>query len=83
MLQLSAFNELKRIKITEYIPKWRYDEENGKCNTDSIPYENDFEDIDDIEENPFSDFDISKALNSSGIIFITFNGFCPLINIRH
>ena len=38
-----------------------YDEENGKCNTDSIPYENDFEDIDDIEENPFSDFDISKA----------------------
>ena len=59
--ELSAFNELKRIKITEYIPKWRYDEENGKCNTDSIPYENDFEDIDDIEENPFSDFDISKA----------------------
>ena len=49
------------LKITEYIPKWRYDEENGKCNTDSIPYENDFEDIDDIEENPFSDFDISKA----------------------
>ena len=30
--ELSAFNELKRIKITEYIPKWRYDEENGKCN---------------------------------------------------
>ena len=47
--ELSAFNELKRIKITEYNPKWRYDEEN------------DFEDIDDIEENPFSDFDISKA----------------------
>ena len=59
--ELSAFNELKRIKITEYIPKWRYDEENGKCNTDSIPYENDFENIDDIEENPFIDFDISKA----------------------
>ena len=38
-----------------------YDEENGKCNTDSIPYENDFEDIDDIEKNPFNDFDISKA----------------------
>lgn len=29
--ELSAFNELKRIKITEYIPKWRYDEENGKA----------------------------------------------------
>ena len=35
--ELSEFHKLKRTRITEYVPKWRYDEEH----------------IDDVEESPF------------------------------
>ena len=51
--ELSEFHKLKRTRITEYVPKWRYDEEHGTSDTDSILYEDKFTDIEDTEENPF------------------------------
>ncbi len=59
--ELSDFHKLKRTRVTEYIPKWRYNEENGISETDNIPYSNDFTDIDNNEENPFDEFDLSKV----------------------
>ncbi|MCI8404431.1 MAG: type IV secretory system conjugative DNA transfer family protein [Clostridia bacterium] len=51
--ELSEFHNLKRTRITEYIPKWRYDEEHAMSDTDNIPYEDEFIDIEDVEKKPF------------------------------
>lgn len=59
--ELSEFHKLKRTKITEYVPKWRYDEEHGISDTGNIPYENEFVDIEDDEDNVFDTFDLNKA----------------------
>lgn len=59
--ELSVFHKLKRTRITEYVPKWRDDEEHGMSDTDNIPYENEFVDIEDDEDNVFDTFDLGKA----------------------
>ena len=56
--ELSEFHKLKRTRITEYVPKWRYDEEHSMSDTDNISYEDEFTDIDDVEESPF---DLAKV----------------------
>lgn len=57
--ELSEFHKLKRTRVTEYIPKWRYDEEHGISDTDNISYENEFEDMPEDTESQFDDFDLS------------------------
>ena len=39
----------------------RDDEEHGMSDTDNIPYENEFVDIEDDEDNVFDTFDLGKA----------------------
>lgn len=56
--ELSEFHKFKRTRITEYVPKWRYDEEQGMSDMDNISYENEFTDIDEAEESPF---DLAKV----------------------
>ena len=56
--ELSEVHKLKRTRITEYVPKWRYDEEHSMSDTDNISYEDEFTDIDDVEESPF---DLAKV----------------------
>ena len=56
--ELSEFHKLKRTRITEYVPQWRYDEEHSMSDTDNISYEDEFTDIDDVEE---STFDLAKV----------------------
>ena len=56
--ELSEFHKLKRTRMTEYVPKWRYDEEHSMSDTDNISYEDEFTDIDDVEESPF---DLAKV----------------------
>lgn len=48
--ELSEFKKLKRTKITDYVPKWRYDEENEKVDTCVQADENEFKESDDEEE---------------------------------
>lgn len=58
--ELSEFKKLKRTRITDYVPKWRYDEENGKVE-DIASCE--VEETDDETEN--LDFDIGEVIPSS------------------
>ena len=59
--ELSDFHKLKRTRVTEYVPKWRYDEENGISETDNIIYNDKFTDVEDNEGNPFDEFDLTKV----------------------